>query len=121
MRELELDRGSPGTGCDQPPGPVRVVGLTGALDDFSARAVEGELADLIAAHGAVTLDLSDVGLVTSGGLAMLERCRGLADQAHHELQLRVRDGSLVRRVLDLVAPQLAASVEIRRDPEPVTG
>lgn len=119
MTDLTLDERAQEAGCEQPLRLVHVVGLVGVLDAFSARAVEAELADLIAGHRAVTLDLSDIELVTSGGLAMLERCRGVAAETRHELQLRVREGSLVRRVLDVAAPALVDAVERRREPAAV--
>ncbi len=113
----EIRPGSGHAGC--PDGPSHLIRLVGPLDAFSARGIEEELAGLVVDHPRLTVDLCDVEVLTSGGLAMLERCRARAAGAGHSLWFRVRPGSIVQRVVEMGAlPGLVAAVESRAAPAP---
>ncbi len=80
------------------------IRLVGPLDAFSAPSIEDELITLATARALLTIDLTEVAVLTSGGLAVLERCRSRAVESGHRLRLRVREDSAVQRVLKVAAP-----------------
>lgn len=77
------------------------VRVLGPLDAFSAADIEEELGSLAADRPVLTVDLSEVGVLTSGGLAMLERCRALAAGGRNRMLFHAEPGTLVHRVLQV--------------------
>lgn len=89
-----------------------LVHLVGPLDEFSVSNVEDRLSALIAEHALLIVDLGEVEVLTSGGIAMLERSRVRAGEAGHRLVFRVVRGSLAERALEVTHPPgLAGSIE----------
>ncbi len=79
-------------------GPRR-HGIVGALDAFTAPSIEPALRELVEARGIVVLDLSRVGVLTSGGLAMVERIHACAAGLGQDLTVLATEGGLVHQVL----------------------
>lgn len=86
------------------------VRLVGPLDAFSARFVEDDLATLAEDRELLRVDLREVEVLTSGGVAMLERCHVRAATRGHRMLFLVRPGSLVQRVLEVASPQGLATL-----------
>ncbi len=79
-------------------GPRRVL-VMGDLDAFSGRSIEPDLLAIAEDRQAVVIDLSGVDVLTSGGLAVLERCLDHAAALGHAFLLVVPPATLAQRVL----------------------
>lgn len=77
----------------------RRIRLTGDLDTFSGRLIEDELLELALARRSSVVDLSGLQVLTSGGLAVLERCRDQAVAHGHRFILAVPGATMVQQVL----------------------
>lgn len=113
-----MQTGGGGTHLDAAP---RLTGLgprrrriVGDVDAFTARAIEPAILRLVERRPVVLLDLSGVRVLTSGGLAMLERAYAHADAQGCRLLLLVADGSLIHRVLQLSSLPEATIADRRR-------
>ncbi len=79
----------------------RRVRVAGAVDAFSAAEVEAALLPLATTRPHLVVDLTGVGVLTSGGVAMLQRCAARAAALGHKFHLLAPESTLVQRVLDL--------------------
>ncbi len=95
------------------------VRVLGSLDAFSAADIEEELGSLAADRPVLTVDLSEVELLTSGGLAMLERCRALAAGGRNRMLFHAEPGTLVHRVLQVA--ETSGPEPAPRDAHPADG
>lgn len=100
-------------------GPGR-HGIVGDLDAFTAPWIEPALRELVKAREIVVLDLSGMGVLTSGGLAMVERIHACAAGLGQDLTVRATEGGLVHQVLRFSQlPAQAIRVEVdAADPGP---
>ncbi len=78
---------------------LRRVRLIGDLDAFTGRNIEAELLAVALERRSVVVDLSDLDVLTSGGIAVLERCHDRAVAEGHRFILAVRPATMVQRVL----------------------
>lgn len=79
----------------------RRVRVAGAVDAFSARELESVLLPLASSRSDLVVDLSEVDVLTSGGLSALQRCADRAAELGHRLRLSAPEATLVQRVLTL--------------------
>ncbi len=103
-RSLRLAATAPSAPISLEVGPRRVR-LVGDLDAFTARRVEAELLALAVERRAVVIDLTGVGILTSGGLAVLEDCRDRSIAEGNWFLMVTPGATLTQRVLAFAGVQ----------------
>jgi anti-anti-sigma factor len=78
-----------------------VLRIGGSVDEYSISELRERLADLVANHRSLKVDVSDVEFLPSAGIGILARARAAARDSGGVLDLVARAGSPAQRILDI--------------------